>query len=203
MDMAFYNYSLYREKKTLRLQSNHPSLVKLGETKAKSFRLRASFVETAGVDGPSGFFWGTRVRRYPSPTSNPPGKFQEDEWESFQITFRAIDQPGRSITWQLEMHQVDLIQVLGTVGLSPRRVLMSAWTIDNPRGTESELDIEVSGSRLLSVRWQGVPQSDFVRVLNERTWNPPIRSDGVFGIVNSEGSTFVRNPEFQLLKKGP
>ncbi len=97
MDKAFYSYNLERDRKVVRLQSNHPSLVKLGETKAKHFRLRATFVETAGADNASGFFWGTQVVRRPRQESDPPGKYQVKVCSFYQISFRARSQPDKPV----------------------------------------------------------------------------------------------------------
>lgn len=200
-DKKFYGFTVEPKNKIIRLQSKNPALVRLGETNCSRFRLRATFVETA-ADGPSGFFWGMKTLRRPSRFA-PPGKnFQEDAWQYFQIVFANRTHQDKGPTWQLEFHQKELAQTVGSKVHSPRTIGIAVVSIEDPLQDEMELEIEVAQGVLQSVRWGGKELTSFVRQWRDCNVKWAMRTAGAFGVCNEDGSTFVRNPEFQLLTKG-
>lgn len=173
-----------RERQDVLMDSPAFSMLGLGETDAKSFKLQVGISKNALIGG-SGLFLGYQ----PSPNANGAQKW------ILQMIF-VSSSTGQRIALKRELAELEVLAD-GTFGVS-RRVVGAA-----PLGTMAELregtlEVVVQSGHITEVRWRG----DVLTELADRAVEipgPAPACTGRFGLINFFGSATFSNARLMVL----
>ena len=165
---------------TIRMDSAGPSILELGKTNARSFRLTVDLMKS-GNAGRAGFYVGGK--RVTSPSGHPAWEFQE-------ILLRC-DPDGPNFRRQIGTLEEFPGRNFGIGHFQVARVAVAAI----PLSRRNRLEISVKNGQIDDIQWRGIALDGLVRP------DPPcprIIPDcaGTFGIVNYAGSTLFQDAEF-------
>lgn len=182
----------------LSVTSTQTTLVELGETNAAEIRLDFNLFKPAR-NGFSGFFWGYQQE---PPVPNPGGP---KTFTCYGAVFKCFRGPNRRPSYGVAVHYYKFQEMKnGELAESECQYIVQV-PVDAPQYSGDRLEVHLAKNGIVGVRWNGNPLSEIQRRFapnGQAAPVPPFRISGKFGVLNTLGTSLIRNAHFTLLK-GP